>query len=1099
MKKCLLFLFIAFLFSIKANSQTITFQRTYGVSMMDMFYDVKQTSDHGYILSGMSMGNLFINFNGSLVKTDSTGQVTWAKILDAVTIDIWPFPSYDDQCNYLITDVQQISGGYIFTGAVSPAPLSMDVDYDDLILIKTDNSGNILWSKRFGGSDADCGYSVKQTDDGGYIITGSTDSFSPKDSSNIFLLKTDGSGTKLWDNTYEISTVDDDIGMYVEEVSDGYVVAGYTQQINGNDTLSDILLLKTNASGAFQWMKTYGNNDDGEAAYCIKKVSSSNDLLVTGYTTQPAGFSNTLVMKINSSNGNVIWSNSWFMGLLSMGDEGHSIFETSDGNIGIVGFSVNFIGGIFSNLIKLNSTGTTELFSMGYDNGFFGMQMFSRGQQTSDGGYIIGNMGPGLAAWDYGLIKTDVNGISGCNENSATQTEDPCSFTPITPTYSSFPNSSHDESFDAHMSNLTTTDSIICCSPHPNVTITTVPVPATICEGESITLTANGGVDYEWSTGATTASIIVTPANTTTYTVTANADMCPGTESIVVTVVPIPIVDAGNNITICENTDTVLTANCSNCSGLETYEWDTGETTQAITVSPTVQTTYTVTITNQGCSDSDDIVVTVMPAPTPSITGDTCANQTGAIYSTTNIPGNTYDWYIDPIGGTVIAGGQGTPSITVNWGNVGEGEVIVTETDPSGCIGVDTFFAYVNPVPQITGKDTVCSNETVSYSTTNNIGNSYIWDITGGIVASGQGTPDITVLWGTDSTGTVSVSETTSANGCTGADSIFVFIKPSPTADAGSDIAICIDSSTTLTASATGGVLPYAYEWDTGATDSSITVTPAIVTTYTITVTGANQCTDTDDVVVTVNDPQADAGQDQIVCLGDSTTLTATGSGAGGTYIWNTGETTASITVSPINETTYIVTVADAIGCIDVDSVVVTMGIQPVADFSADPLIIISYSNVQFTDNSQNAIYWEWDFGDDSNDTVQNPLHTYTSDGIYTVTLIVTSVDGCKDTLVKTDYIHVNASDIFIPSGFTPDDKGVNNIFSVRGAKTWNMKIYNQWGLKIYEGTDLKYPQGWDGTYKDEEQPVGNYVYIITATAMDDTEITEKGVVTLIR
>jgi gliding motility-associated-like protein len=1065
--------------------------------MMDMFYSVKETSDHGYILSGMSMSDFFITTTGSLVKTDSTGQVMWAKVLDAVTIDLWPFPDVDEPCSFVITDVQQIPGGYILTGEVSPL-IGVEVTYNDLILIKIDNSGNVLWSKRFGGSDADCGYSVKQTNDGGYIVTGSTYSFSAKDSSNIFLLKTNSSGTLLWDKTFEISTVDDDMGTCVEEVSDGYVVAGYTQQINGTDTLSDIFLLKTNTTGTLQWIKTYGQDDDGEAAYCIKKVSSGDDLLLTGYTTQPAGFSNTLVMKINSSDGSVIWSNSWFMGLLSIGDEGHSIFETSDGNIGIVGFSVNFIGGFFSNLIKLNSTATTELFSMGYNNGFFGMQMFSSGQQTIDGGYIIGNMGPGLAAWDYGLIKTDANGTSGCNESITTQTQEACSFTPLTPTYSPF-TGSHDESFDAHMSDVIPVDSIFCCSPHPDIIITTVPDPATICEGESITLTADGGVDYEWSTGETTASIVVSPTNTTTYTVTANADMCPGTESIVVTVVPIPIVDAGSNTSICENTSIDLTANCSNCSGSETYEWDTGETTQVITVSPIVQTTYTVTITNQGCSDSADIVVSVMPAPTPSITGDTCANQTGAIYSTTNNPGNTYDWYIDTIGGTVIAGGQGTPSITVDWGNVGGGEVIVTEIDINSCIGIDTFFAYVNPVPLIIGDDTVCSNETVSYSTTNNFGNSYNWIITGGIVASGQGTSDITITWGTDSTGIVRVFETTGGVGCTGVDSISVFIKPSPTADAGSDITICIDSSTILTASATGGISPYTYEWDGGETDSSITVTPATATTYIITVTGDNQCTDTDDVVVTVNDPQADAGTDQIVCLGDSTILTATGAGSGETYIWNTTETTASITVSPANATTYTVTVADAIGCIDVDSVVITMGIQPVADFSADPLIIISYSNVQFTDNSQNAIYWEWDFGDDSNDTVQNPLHTYTSDGIYTVTLIVTSVDGCKDTLIKTEYIHVNAADIFIPSGFTPDDNGVNNIFSVRGAKTWDMEIYNQWGLMIYEGIDLKYPQGWDGTYKDEDQPVGNYVYIITATSMDDTEITEKGVVTLIR
>ena len=1056
--------------------------------MIDLFSCVQQTNDDGYIFGGTNSD--FPPMDVSLTKTDTCGQVIWARTYGDGELSI-PLTG-----SYFLNDVRQTNdGGYIFTGECY-SDLLFGTDYDDLFLIKIDATGTIEWNRKYGKAGAettpDGGYFVKQTSDNGYIVTGYTYSFGTKDSTNIFLLKINNSGGVTWDKTFQISTDDDDIGEAVVEVSDGYVVAGYTTQLqtSPNDTTYDIFLIKTDLNGNIQWAKTYGDDYDSEVAYDIEMATDGN-LLITGFTNQNSSIENALLIKINPVNGNVVFANSYGLGLIG---EGHSIQQTSDGGYAIFGMGMDFLG-TYTALLKINSSYTPE-FARWY--GWFAMDIFARGQQTSDDEYVMGTIAAGGGGWDFALYKTDADGWSGCNEGEYTATQTACTYISEDITPAEF-SGSYSETFTAYEGDVTPIDSIFCCSPHPIITITTVPDPATICEGESITLTADGGVDYEWSTGETTASIVVSPANTTTYTVTANADMCPGTESIVVTVVPIPIVDAGSNTSICENTSIDLTANCSNCSGSETYEWDTGETTQVITVSPIVQTTYTVTITNQGCSDLDSIIVSVMPAPTPSITGDTCANQTGAIYSTTNNPGNTYDWYIDTIGGTVIAGGQGTPSITVDWGNVGGGEVIVTEIDINSCIGIDTFFAYVNPVPLIIGDDTVCSNETVSYSTTNNFGNSYNWVITGENVASGQGTSDITITWGTDSTGIVRVFETTGGVGCTGVDSISVFIKPSPTADAGSDITICIDSSTILTASATGGISPYTYEWDGGETDSSITVTPATETTYIITVTGDNQCTDTDDVVVTVNDPQADAGTDQIVCLGDSTILTATGAGPGGTYIWNTTETTASITVSPVNATTYTVTVADAIGCIDVDSVVITMGIQPVADFSADPLIIISYSNVQFTDNSQNAIYWEWDFGDDSNDTVQNPLHTYTSDGIYTVTLIVTSVDGCKDTLIKTEYIHVNAADIFIPSGFTPDDNGVNNIFSVRGAKTWDMEIYNQWGLMIYEGIDLKYPQGWDGTYKDEDQPVGNYVYIITATSMDDTEITEKGVVTLIR
>lgn len=184
-------------------------------------------------------------------------------------------------------------------------------------------------------------------------------------------------------------------------------------------------------------------------------------------------------------------------------------------------------------------------------------------------------------------------------------------------------------------------------------------------------------------------------------------------------------------------------------------------------------------------------------------------------------------------------------------------------------------------------------------------GTSYLW-------STGATTPSITVSPGSTTTYTVTVSD----GGSSDDDDVIVTVNPLPTANAGSDVAICEGESTTLTA--TGGD---TYLWSTGATTASIIVSPSSTTTYTVTAS-SNGCSSSDDVEVTVNGvPVANAGPDVTISEGESTTLTATG---GGAYLWSTGATTASITVSPSSTTTYTVTVTSN-GCSSNDDVVVTV------------------------------------------------------------------------------------------------------------------------------------------------------------------------------
>jgi len=142
----------------------ITFERTYGGASDDFSYSVQQTTDKGYIIAGSTESFGAGSDDVYLIKTDSLGNPLWTKTYGGI---------YDDYGN----SVQQTTdGGYIIAGIVS-VPVGGGNWFDDVYLIKTNASGDTLWTKAYGGTDWDYGYSVQQTMEGGYIIAGMTESF----------------------------------------------------------------------------------------------------------------------------------------------------------------------------------------------------------------------------------------------------------------------------------------------------------------------------------------------------------------------------------------------------------------------------------------------------------------------------------------------------------------------------------------------------------------------------------------------------------------------------------------------------------------------------------------------------------------------------------------------------------------------------------------------------------------------------------------------------------------------------------------------------------------------------------------------------------
>src|SRR3990172_2495921 len=205
-------------------SQT-TFQKTFGGTSYDWGFSVQQTTDGGYIITGTTPSFGAGGQDVYLIKTDAGGNSLWTKTFGGITYDVG-------------NSVRQTTdGGYIIAGTT----YSFGVGNYDVYLIKTDANGNTLWTKTFGGTSSDEGYSAQQTTDGGYVIAGLTDSFGAG-LYDVYLIKTNGSGDTLWTKTF--GGIGIDYGLSAQQTTDGgYVIAGVTQSFGAG--IDDVYLIKT--------------------------------------------------------------------------------------------------------------------------------------------------------------------------------------------------------------------------------------------------------------------------------------------------------------------------------------------------------------------------------------------------------------------------------------------------------------------------------------------------------------------------------------------------------------------------------------------------------------------------------------------------------------------------------------------------------------------------------------------------------------------------------------------------------------------------------------------------------------------------------------
>ncbi|TES92050.1 MAG: T9SS type A sorting domain-containing protein [Candidatus Cloacimonadota bacterium] len=306
--------------SLFAQAPDTLWTKTFGDSGHDYGYSVQQTSDGGYIITGSTDSYGAGAGDVWLIKTDSAGNTSWDKT----------FGGSASELGYSVK--QTTEGGYIIVGYTN----SYGAGDQDIWLVKTDSLGNKTWDKTFGGANAEVSESVQQTNDGGYIIAGLTQSYGAG-SYDVWLIKTDSAGNELWNKTFGDSAADQ--GRSVQQTNDGgYIIAGFTKSYGAG--MSDVWLIKTDSTGNMNWDQTFGGTN-ADNAYCVQQISN-NCYTISGFTeSYGAGNEDVWLIKTDTV-GNELW-NKTLGG--TEGERGYSIQQTNNGGYIIVGTTSSYGSG----------------------------------------------------------------------------------------------------------------------------------------------------------------------------------------------------------------------------------------------------------------------------------------------------------------------------------------------------------------------------------------------------------------------------------------------------------------------------------------------------------------------------------------------------------------------------------------------------------------------------------------------------------------------------------------------------------------------------------------------------------------------------------
>ena len=552
------------------------------------------------------------------------------------------------------------------------------------------------------------------------------------------------------------------------------------------------------------------------------------------------------------------------------------------------------------------------------------------------------------------------------------------------------------------------------------------------------------------------------------------------------------------------------------------WDWEFGDGGTANTQNPThiYNSTGTFTIklvitTAEGCMDSTTQTISVLGIPSAGFSmADFCAGHpTNFTDLSTVNPGDSltnWDWDFGDGGGSINQNPWHT------YFNAGTYTTTLIATNLNGCTDTvaQPVTIYDAPQPEF-GWGDVCQEEEMTFTDQSQILSgsiiSWAWDLGDGTISS---QPSLTHTY--QDTGVYTVQlVTVSDQGCIDSVAHDVEVFPNPEPEFDVSFACMGDTSffTDLSTIASGSIVNW--EWDFGDGNVSTDQNPAYLYgapgTYnvTLTTTSDHGCmTSVVQQIVRGPRPPGPIVKDDSVCFGFSAYLTAHSNWGrvdwyytpnGGTpfhtgNVYETGPITQKIT--------YYCQVTTPDGCkSDMIGVVAFAHAPPnlqvtVSSYDVEiPSAIVEFNILNQLPGDQ----YEWGFGDGNGSTAANPVHQYTEEGEYPVTLHAENIHGCI-----TDYelgvVNVTQNNsIYIPNIFSPNGDGLNDEFFVVPLLITDLeiRIFDRWGKVIYHSQDMNFK--WDGTVGGQPLPEGAYAYRINAVAFDGEKVEKVGTISIVR
>ena len=598
----------------------------------------------------------------------------------------------------------------------------------------------------------------------------------------------------------------------------------------------------------------------------------------------------------------------------------------------------------------------------------------------------------------------------------------------------------------------------------------------------SVIVSTPGTYSYLWSPGNyTTATVSNLSAGN--YTVSISDGACNTNTTSVTITQPSSLTSSltATSYSVCKNQSVTLNSIVSGGTPSYSVNWNTGATnTSSISISPSVTSVYSYTVTDANlCTKIQTLSISVQnPIANFSVATTPCSGV--ATFTNMSTGSSTYNW--------TLGNGNNSSSLNLGVQTFTASGIYTVQLNSGSSLGcLDSIVKTIS----ITVPSTVSMSQTSSSilcyggsssATVNPAGVgpfAYSWSsltnttsVANNLLA---GTYTVNVVSPSCETGSlvVNISQPSQLNSTLTATSYTV----------------CENSSTSLITANIGGTPSYSVNWNTGAINTnSITITPAVTSIYTYTLTDSNSCTKTQSVQINVESTLAGFINTTPSCNSLISFTNTSTNNANSFWDFGDGQTSNSNSVISNNYTSsgiYTVSLVSTTinGCKDTIEQVVNVNANFLnLDFDYSIKTSKCKDSLFFVNNSQGATSYIWNFGDGNTSTQISPTHSYSS-GVFSVTLVGVNAN-CMDSILQEITINdsFNSSDVNTPNVFTPNGDGANDVFDFKvmsKCEGFTFEIFDRWGLSIFKVTDGKQTY-WDGrTSSGKEVTDGTYFYIM--------------------